>query len=216
VLVITAERVATEVPSVSLQKAQPDPSDAPKGTARPAVARPSTCYETVEIHECKEINLLDQNGDGMKKKIVLLTALGAAGGLLYALESQHKRKQTASASNEADKEVASRNGRSADASQAGGRQSEPAASMARIENEEASTGNASEHLLDDLGTDQSEASQILKRIRDGAFEANDEKLALALGRPTEEIEEWTRGDGLIDGDVILKARTLAMQRGFEI
>jgi hypothetical protein len=63
----------------------------------------------------------------MKKKIVLLTALGAAGGLLYALESQHKRKQTASAGNEGDNEVASRNGRSADARQTGGRQSEPAA-----------------------------------------------------------------------------------------
>lgn len=46
VLVITGERVATEVPSVSLQKTQPDPSDAPKGTAGRAVARPSTCYET--------------------------------------------------------------------------------------------------------------------------------------------------------------------------
>ena len=35
-------------------------------------------------------------------------------------------------------------------------------------------------------------------------------------RPTEEIAEWTSGNGLIDGDVILKARTLAMQRGFQI
>jgi hypothetical protein len=40
-------------------------------------------------------------------------------------------------------------------------------------------------------------------------------LALALGRPTEEIEEWTRGDGIIDGDVVMKARGLAMERGIE-
>lgn len=88
--------------------------------------------------------------------------------------------------------------------------------MARIETGEASLGNEAEHVIDDQGTGQSEASQILRHIRDNAFEANDEKLALALGRPTEEIEEWTSGRGLIDGDVILKARTLAMQRGIEI
>ena len=88
--------------------------------------------------------------------------------------------------------------------------------MARVENGEASIKDDGEHVIDDQGTDQSEASQILRHIRDNAFEANDEKLALALGRPTEEIEQWTSGRGLIDGDVILKARTLAMQRGFEI
>src|SRR2546429_615732 len=108
------------------------------------------------------------------------------------------------------------NGRSANAKQNGALQTRPAASMARIESGEASIGNEGEHVIDDQGTDQSEASEILRHIRDNAFEANDEKLALALGRPTEEIEEWTSGRGLIDGDVIMKARTLAMQRGFEI
>jgi len=88
--------------------------------------------------------------------------------------------------------------------------------MARIENGQASNGDEGEHVIDDQGTDQSEASQILRHIRDNAFEANDERLAVALGRPTEEIEEWISGRGLIDGDVILKARTLAMQRGVEI
>lgn len=70
--------------------------------------------------------------------------------------------------------------------------------------------------IDDRGTDQVEASQILKNIRDGAFDSSDEKLALALGRPTAEIEEWTSGGGLIDGDVMQKARALASERGLEI
>ena len=70
--------------------------------------------------------------------------------------------------------------------------------------------------IDDQGTDQSEAANILKRIRDAAFESSDEKLALALGRPTEEIETWTTGSGVIDGDVVMKARQLAVQRGVEI
>jgi len=70
--------------------------------------------------------------------------------------------------------------------------------------------------IDDRGTKQHEASEILKSVRDRAFDASDEKLALALGRPTEEIEAWTSGDGPIDGDVIMKARALADQRGIEI
>jgi hypothetical protein len=72
------------------------------------------------------------------------------------------------------------------------------------------------HALDDRGTDQEDASQILRSIRDGAFDGSDEKLALALGRPTEEIERWTTGSGTIDGDVILKARGLANLRGINI
>lgn len=152
----------------------------------------------------------------MKKKIILLSALGAAGGLLYALESQHQRNKTANADKEGDKETVSANGGSADAKQDGSPQTKPAASMGRMENGQASIAEESEHVLDDRGTNQSEASQILRHIRDNAFEANDEKLALALGRPTEEIEEWTSGRGLVDGDVILKARSLAMQRGLEI
>jgi hypothetical protein len=74
----------------------------------------------------------------------------------------------------------------------------------------------SEPVIDDRGTDQHEAAEILKSIRDAAFDSNNEKLALALGRPTEEIEAWTSGSGDIDGDVVMKARTLAINRGVEI
>ncbi len=81
-----------------------------------------------------------------------------------------------------------------------------AASIAPIANED----------LDDRGTDQSEASEILQRLRDEAFDSSDEKLALALGRPKDEISEWIKGSGTIDGDVLLKARALAKERGVEI
>jgi hypothetical protein len=43
-----------------------------------------------------------------------------------------------------------------------------------------------------------------------------EKLALALGRPSDEIEVWCSGSGTIDGDVVMKARGIAIQRGIEI
>ncbi|HKB67843.1 MAG TPA: hypothetical protein VKC61_18435 [Pyrinomonadaceae bacterium] len=65
-------------------------------------------------------------------------------------------------------------------------------------------------------SNETDAANILKRIRDAAFDSSDEKLALALGRPTEEIETWTTGAGVIDGDVVMKARQLAVQRGVEL
>jgi hypothetical protein len=89
------------------------------------------------------------------------------------------------------------------------------ASMARIK-EGAAPNLDNEPKIDDRGTDQSEALQILTAIRDGAFDSSNEKLALALGRPTEEIEEWIRGEGTIDGDVVQKARALAIERGFQV
>lgn len=155
----------------------------------------------------------------MKKTTLLLSTAGiAAGGLLYALESSHRKnakKKTSSkpesSGNElgaasSDKEMSDSNG-----------SVERLASMSPIDNGKAAIGQSEvEPEIDDQGTTQAEASHILTEIRDTAFEASNEKLALALGRPTEEIEEWTSGSGLIDGDVVMKARTLALQRGLEI
>ena len=89
------------------------------------------------------------------------------------------------------------------------------ASMAAIK-DGAVANSANEPKIDDLGTDQDEALQILTSIRDGAFDSSNEKLALALGRTTGEIEEWLDGVGTIDGDVMQKARALAIERGVQI
>jgi hypothetical protein len=53
-------------------------------------------------------------------------------------------------------------------------------------------------------------------IRDEAFDSSDEKLALALGRPVDEIHAWKRGEQTIDSDVLMKARALALGRGVRI
>jgi hypothetical protein len=66
------------------------------------------------------------------------------------------------------------------------------------------------------GSNQSEAAQILTILRDQAFDSSDEKLALALGRPAEEVEAWRTGLAPIDEDALMKARGIAMQRGVEI
>ncbi len=73
-----------------------------------------------------------------------------------------------------------------------------------------------DQIVDDRGTGQAEAAQILRNLRDRAFEASNEKLALALGRPTEEIEAWNAGQEFIDDDVIMKARGIAMHRGVRV
>ena len=73
-----------------------------------------------------------------------------------------------------------------------------------------------EHIVDDRGTNQRRAAKILLNLRDRGFEASDEKLALALGRPLEEVAGWTTGVELIDDDVIMKARGIAMHRGVPV
>ena len=70
--------------------------------------------------------------------------------------------------------------------------------------------------LDDQGTNQTEGRAIIKRLRDKAFEGSNEQLALALGRPVEEVEGWTGGAAPVDDDVLMKARGIAQERGVEV
>ncbi|HEY6804929.1 MAG TPA: hypothetical protein VI306_15245 [Pyrinomonadaceae bacterium] len=91
------------------------------------------------------------------------------------------------------------------------------ASMAPIEDGEASVaGEDSETAIDDQGTDQVAAVEILKQVRDTAFDSSDEKLALALGRPVEEISEWLNEKAPIDSDALIKIRALAAEREVDI
>lgn len=73
-----------------------------------------------------------------------------------------------------------------------------------------------DHIVDDRGTGQDKAAKILRKLRDRAFEASDEKLAIALGRRPEEIAAWNAGQQVIDDDVVMKARGIAMNRGVHV
>jgi hypothetical protein len=75
---------------------------------------------------------------------------------------------------------------------------------------------AAEQAVDDRGTTQTEARALLKNLRDRGFDSSDEKFAVALGRPLEDIEAWMGGTEPVDDDVIMKARGLAKERGIEI
>jgi hypothetical protein len=76
--------------------------------------------------------------------------------------------------------------------------------------------NRSEQEVDDRGTNQTEGRALLKRLRDRGFESSDAKLAVALGRPIEQVEAWTGGAEPVDDDVIMKARGIARDRNIEI
>lgn len=70
--------------------------------------------------------------------------------------------------------------------------------------------------VDDRGTSEGEGRALLKHLRDAGFEGSDEKLAIALGRPLEEVEGWMSAAGPVDDDVVMKARGIAKERGIEI
>lgn len=70
--------------------------------------------------------------------------------------------------------------------------------------------------VDDRGTNQTEGRALLKKLRDQGFDSSDQELAVALGRPVEEVEAWTGGAAPVDDDVIMKARGIANQRGIEV
>ena len=70
--------------------------------------------------------------------------------------------------------------------------------------------------VDDKGTDQEEAKTILMTLRDQGFDADNEKLAVALGRTNEQVEAMISGAEIIDDDVVMKARGIALHRGIEV
>ena len=70
--------------------------------------------------------------------------------------------------------------------------------------------------VDDKGTNQEQARQILTALRDRGFDGSNEMLAVALGRSTEQVEGLISGSETIDDDVVMKARGIALNRGIEV
>jgi len=59
--------------------------------------------------------------------------------------------------------------------------------------------------------ENSKTVDTLEKLKSQVFEASDEKLALALGRPVDEIQEWFGGSE-IDEDAQEKINGLAQER----
>ncbi len=84
--------------------------------------------------------------------------------------------------------------------------------MAEAENQLENQENA----LDDRGLDVEGGLALLRRLRDQGFESDNEKFAVALGRPVGEVAAWMEGAEAPDDDIIMKARGIAQERGIEI
>lgn len=67
--------------------------------------------------------------------------------------------------------------------------------------------NKEENANNETGT-----TELLTRLRNEVFEGSDSQLALALGRPLDEIENWQREAEAIDEDGEMKIRNLANER----
>lgn len=76
--------------------------------------------------------------------------------------------------------------------------------------------NNSENIVDDRGTTQEQAIELLENLRREGFDGDINALALALGRPSEEIEDFINRDEPIDDDLVMKVRGIAGQRSVEI
>ncbi|HEX8851954.1 MAG TPA: hypothetical protein VF754_00625 [Pyrinomonadaceae bacterium] len=84
------------------------------------------------------------------------------------------------------------------------------------EADNSSAQGAQDEAVDSRGTDTTAGLAILRRLRDGGFDGDNERYAVALGRPIEEVEAWMNGAEPPDDDIIMKARGIAKERGIEI
>ena len=64
---------------------------------------------------------------------------------------------------------------------------------------------------DDFTVDETESRNTLKRLKTEVFENDNDKVALAMGRPVEEITDWL-GGGEIDDDAQMKINGIAKER----
>lgn len=64
---------------------------------------------------------------------------------------------------------------------------------------------------DEFTVDETESRENLQRLKTEVFESDDEKVAIALGRPVEEITDWL-GGGEIDEDAQMKINGIAKER----
>ena len=64
---------------------------------------------------------------------------------------------------------------------------------------------------DDFTVDETESRNTLQRLKREVFDNDNDKVALAMGRPVEEITDWL-GGGEIDDDAQMKIGGIAKER----
>jgi hypothetical protein len=66
------------------------------------------------------------------------------------------------------------------------------------------------------GPPSSNEPNIIRELRDKGFDSSDERLAVALGRPADDIAAMANGSEQPDEDAVIKARGIAEQRGIDL
>lgn len=80
-----------------------------------------------------------------------------------------------------------------------------------MKTEEANSNDVDE-TTDQIG--QEEERELLERLCEEVFEGDREKLAVALGRSNEEIDDLLSGEMTVDEDLMIKAHGLLHERAF--
>jgi hypothetical protein len=73
-----------------------------------------------------------------------------------------------------------------------------------------------QNVVDDSGTGQGDAQDMLRAFCENGFDGDDQQAGLVLGRPASEIREMIDGDLEIDDDLAMKARGIAQERGISL
>ena len=74
----------------------------------------------------------------------------------------------------------------------------------------------SDNSIDDKQTTSEQAQSLLSALCEEGFGGNVEKLALALGRDIDEVNDFLSGDENIDEDLVMKIRGIAQARDLEL
>lgn len=64
--------------------------------------------------------------------------------------------------------------------------------------------------IEEIGN--TDSLELLRRLKTEVFESSDVHVALAMGRPVEEIEAWFSGAEQIDEDAEMKIHGIAKER----
>ena len=73
-----------------------------------------------------------------------------------------------------------------------------------------------ENTVDDQGTGQSDARDMMNTLLNERFEGGIDQLSLVMGRPADEIQRFLSGEEPIDDDFVMKIRGIAKERGVEL
>ncbi|MEP7211842.1 MAG: hypothetical protein ABI791_02125 [Acidobacteriota bacterium] len=70
--------------------------------------------------------------------------------------------------------------------------------------------------VDDKGTGQPQAREMMTRLNESAGHGSLEELGLIMGRPEDELRRFLDGAEPIDDDFVMKMRGVAQERGIDL